>query len=164
MGYLYIGFGSNRRDRKEHLKKALLCLRKGNFVLDRCSSVYATEGVDSGRNMPEFLNMVASFETILSPAEVLSHCQQVEKSMGRKKDSGFPRIIDLDILFYGSLILCENSLILPHPLAHRRRFVVVPMCEIAPDFVHPVMNITMKELMDKIPENTGYVRNIGTII
>jgi len=163
MGFVFIGFGSNEGDREENLKKALDYLRQSQLVLCNCSSIYATEGVGSGNNMPEFLNMVASFETILSPTEVLSQCQQVEKFMGRKQSNNSSRIIDLDLLFYGNLVFCEDGLILPHPLAHIRRFVVMPMCEIAPYFVHPVMNITMIKLNEKLPESIGYVKKVGEI-
>ncbi|MGQ9706447.1 MAG: 2-amino-4-hydroxy-6-hydroxymethyldihydropteridine diphosphokinase [bacterium] len=163
MGFVFIGFGSNEGDREKYIKKALDEFRQGYLVLCNCSSIYLTEGVDSKSNAKEFLNMVASFETILSPIEVLLLCQQIEKSLGRTQSNNSSRSIDLDLLFYGNLIVCEDGLILPHPLAHRRRFVIVPMCEIAPYFIHPVINITMIELNEKLPTNIGYVKKFKEI-
>ncbi|HDM43363.1 MAG TPA: 2-amino-4-hydroxy-6-hydroxymethyldihydropteridine diphosphokinase [Firmicutes bacterium] len=164
MGDVYIGFGSNRDDHLDNLMEALKHLGNFNLIIDRCSSVYATEGVDSGKGMPEFYNMVASFETTLGPKEVLSRCQYVEKLMGKDLTPLVARKIDLDLLYYGNLIICEDNLILPHPLAHRRRFVVIPMVEIAPDFVHPVMGLTMSQLNEKLPEEIGYVNKVKEIM
>jgi dihydroneopterin aldolase/2-amino-4-hydroxy-6-hydroxymethyldihydropteridine diphosphokinase len=103
------------------------------------------------RDQPIFLNMVIKVETELKPQELLAVLKNVEIEVGRKKSVRWgPRTIDLDILLYDDIVLDEEALTIPHPLLHRRDFVLVPLCEIAPGMRHPVLRSTMDELLQEI--------------
>ena len=100
---------------------------------------------------PAFLNQVLQVETELDPPALLRHLKRIEKKLGRRATFRYgPRAIDLDILFYADLIYSTDSLQIPHPLATERAFVLVPMLEIAPDFVHPVLGKSIRDLARKV--------------
>jgi 2-amino-4-hydroxy-6-hydroxymethyldihydropteridine diphosphokinase len=102
-------------------------------------------------DQPAFLNQVLQVETELDPPALLRHLKRIEKKLGRQATFRYgPRIIDLDILFYADLIYSTDSLQIPHPMASERAFVLVPMLEIAPDFIHPVLGKTIRELALKM--------------
>lgn len=136
----YIAIGSNLGDRVDNVKKAVLrAADEVNATLVFMSSFYETEpwGI---KEQPAFVNAVMGVETVLSPSKLLAHLKSVETGMGREKAERWgPRIIDLDIIFYGGLVMDEGGLTIPHPAAHERAFVMVPLAEIAPEFVHPVI-------------------------
>ncbi|MBU1992755.1 MAG: 2-amino-4-hydroxy-6-hydroxymethyldihydropteridine diphosphokinase [Patescibacteria group bacterium] len=131
MTEVYLGLGSNIGDREGNLEKA--CEMVGAL---KKSSIHETEpfGV---LDQPKFLNMVCKIETELSPRELLNHVKNIEKKIGRKKREKWgPREIDIDILFYGDIIVDEPDLQIPHPGISEREFVLKPLREIAPDKIH----------------------------
>jgi 2-amino-4-hydroxy-6-hydroxymethyldihydropteridine diphosphokinase len=120
------------------------------------SKRYKTEpwGIKTQEN---FLNMVLEIETKLTPNEILSQIIDIEKKMGRYRDKQNqfgPRTIDIDILFYGGKIIRNNKLIIPHPRLHLRNFVLMPLKDIAPDLVHPVLRKNIKTLFKELPDDS----------
>ena len=111
------------------------------------SSLYETAawGIQS---QPDFLNMVLSVNTSLDPDDLLNAILKIETTLGRHRDMKWgPRIIDIDILFYENEIINKTALTIPHPFLHKRRFTLIPLAEIAPDYIHPVLNKTITELL-----------------
>lgn len=142
---VYLALGSNLGDRLANLKEAIASLPPQMDVKAR-SSVYETDpwGYE---DQNKFLNQVVRVETYLKPEPLLKHLKRLEMALGRKSSFQYgPRLIDIDILFYGDLVLYSPSLTIPHPLMHERGFVLLPMMDIAPDFVHPVRKKTIREL------------------
>jgi 2-amino-4-hydroxy-6-hydroxymethyldihydropteridine diphosphokinase len=143
----FFSLGTNLGDRAANLERATAELASHGVEVLRRSSIYETEPVDF-LNQPWFLNCAAEAVTTLSPTELLDALQQIEKSMGSSKavPKG-PRLIDLDILFFGNQSVRAPGLEIPHPRMALRRFVLVPLAEIAPDFVHPVLKITVRQML-----------------
>lgn len=149
----YIGIGSNLGDALQNCKDAIESISRVNEIeLIRNSSFYKTQpvGIES-QNW--FVNTVAEIKTMLFAHDLLFVLQTVENAMGRKKKTkGGPRIIDLDLLFYGQDIIDEVDLTVPHPGIHKRRFVLEPLGEIASYFIHPVFGISIRGLKDRIQD------------
>ena len=146
----YIGIGSNLGNREKNCYRAIELLEKRGVVVKKRSSVYETEpwGVP---DQPQFMNMVLEVETELEPYELLRELKAIEKEMGRRKTFKWgPRFIDFDILLFDSLFLRDNSLQIPHPLMHERAFVLKPLCEIAPEKIHPLLKARMCDLLEKL--------------
>ena len=142
---VFIGSGSNLGDRLAALAKAAELLSPDVRVL-KASKVYETPpwGYE---DQPAFLNQVLHAETELDPPALLKYLKRIEHKMGRKATFRYgPRAIDLDILFYDGLIISTDNLQIPHPMAAERAFVLVPMREIAPDFIHPALGKSITEL------------------
>jgi 2-amino-4-hydroxy-6-hydroxymethyldihydropteridine diphosphokinase len=154
----FIGIGSNLGNREENLSIAVTRIGETAGNILSASSVYETEpwGFQSDN---KFLNMVLTIDSHLVPQALLKTLLKIEESMGRLRKSAdySSRIIDLDILFYDSLIIKEDSLIIPHPHIQDRKFVLVPMAEIAPDFIHPVLKKSVTSLLD-LCADTGVVK------
>jgi len=143
---VFIGLGSNLGDREANLGKAVDLISQGLTVLV-ISSLYQTEPVGH-KDQPDFLNSVAHVDTDASAGEVLKILSGIEMLMGRERPfPGAPRVIDLDLLFFGGIIINQPGLEVPHQRLHQRAFVLAPMVEIAPDFIHPVLHKSMKELL-----------------
>lgn len=143
---VFIGSGSNLGERLKALRTAAELLAP-KVRIQKASKVYATPpwGYE---DQPAFLNQALQVETELDPAALLKHLKRIEQKMGRKATFRYgPRAIDLDILFYGGLICSTAVLQIPHPLASERAFVLVPMREIAPEFIHPGLGKTISELV-----------------
>ena len=150
MAEVYLGLGTNLGDKENNLNLAMDEIRKRVGEITSLSAFYATDpwGFDSQNS---FLNAVCKAHTTLSPFEVLSTTQAIEKDLGRiRKSVGgqySDRPIDIDILLYDNLIIDTPQLSIPHPLMHKRLFVMEPLTEIAPELVHPILQQTMKELL-----------------
>ncbi len=156
MSFAYLGLGSNLGDRGKYLQQALVSLEQRVGMVWRTSSLYESEPVGF-LDQPWFLNMVAMVETDCSPEDLLMAVRMIENVLGRERTMRFgPRTIDVDILLYGKTEVLRPSVVrdvpglqIPHPRMHERKFVLLPMVEIAPDVLHPVFHLTMKELLEK---------------
>ena len=156
---VYLGLGSNLGNRQENLDQALklLALR---MRLGKVSSIYDTEPIGNV-NQPRFLNLACEAFTRLSPEGLLALVKGIEQKMGRYSRSGEPRIIDIDILLFGDKVIKSQDLVIPHPQIADRSFVLVPLAEIAPDIVHPVIKKTIKEMNQAIKEVQGVLKLDG---
>ncbi len=146
MRNIYLGLGSNIGNRFENIKSAILKLVSFSN-LELCSSVWETSpwGFVS---QPTFLNCVVRIESLLSSLDLLKEILRIEIELGRKKTQKFgPRSIDIDILFCNGKIINTTKLIIPHPRLHKRKFALLPLNEIAPDFVHPILKKTVNEML-----------------
>jgi len=156
----WIGLGSNLGNREENLREALLALKRKKISLITLSAVYETEPLDF-RDQPVFLNMAVEIETSQFPRALLRTCKFIEREMGRRPaSSNHPRIIDLDILLAENRVLSLPDLTIPHPRMHKRRFVLEPLREIAPEIIHPVYKKTIRQL-EKECQDTSLVRKFG---
>jgi len=145
----YIGIGSNLGNRQKNCSRAIEILITKGIVIRKKSSMYETEpwGVTE---QPRFINMVVEVETELEPHELLRTLKDIEREVGRGETFKWgPRIIDLDILFFNDLFLRDNILQIPHPLMHKRDFVLKPLCEIAPDKIHPLLRVRIRDLLQR---------------
>lgn len=156
----YILLGSNQGNSMLLLQQACELLQKSVGGIIKKSSVYESIpwGFEAEQN---FLNQVLATETEFSPKQLLLATQQVEQQLGRIIKTYKPgvyasRLIDVDILFYGEQLIQTSALAIPHPRLHLRKFTLLPLVEIAPDFVHPVLKKTMKQLLQKC-EDKGEV-------
>ena len=150
MSVAYIGIGSNLGDREFNCKQAIGLLRQKGTTVRKESSLYETKpwGV---RDQPLFLNMAIEIETDLKPFELLRTLKDIEKEMGREETFLWgPRIIDLDILLYDNNIVDEEGLRIPHPHMQDREFVLRPLCEIAGDVIHPLLLLSIEELLQRL--------------
>lgn len=154
METVFIGFGSNVGDRVDFCDRAvtLLSLLPHSRVTG-VSLLYETEPVNDGANPGEgwFLNGVVQLETDITPQSLLSVLREIERSLGRDDENRpGPRTIDLDILFYGERVIDEPGLAIPHPRLHQRRFVLMPMAELDPLWVHPTQQRTIAQLLAEV--------------
>ncbi len=146
---VYIALGSNKGDKMATCRKALDLLSRAGRVV-RVSSFYCTEPVGYP-DQEYFINLVAELETVLSPLALLAACHVIEDKLGRSRLLHWgPRTIDLDILLYGDQVVNNSELTIPHPLMTTRGFVLIPLCEIAPEAMHPVLRKSVAQLLNEL--------------
>jgi len=152
---VFIALGTNIGDREANLCEARKALAPKVIIIKE-SPIYITPPWGY-KDQPEFLNQVLEVRTKMRPGRLLAYLKRIEKKMGRLETfRNGPRLIDLDILFYGQRVIERSKLCIPHPRLHERSFVLVPLKDIAPEFNHPVLNMTVETMLAKI--NTEGVR------
>jgi 2-amino-4-hydroxy-6-hydroxymethyldihydropteridine diphosphokinase len=148
MNIVFLGIGANLGDRSSTLKNAISGIEEHIGPVLKSSSIYETDpwGFE---NANKFLNMVVEVDTKLSPSGLLMAILMIESHLGRIRNEKqySSRVIDIDILLYNEMVINKNNLKVPHPLMHERKFVLAPLCEIAPDMVHPVLKKSYSELL-----------------
>ncbi|MGD9976680.1 MAG: 2-amino-4-hydroxy-6-hydroxymethyldihydropteridine diphosphokinase [Bacteroidales bacterium] len=147
MAKVFFVIGGNLGDREFNLKETCRLISTRVGVIRKQSSIYESEpwGFESDKN---FLNQVLMVDTNLNPAALMLEISYIESKMGRERNNGYTsRTMDIDILFYDHQIMLTPDLIVPHKQMHYRRFVLEPLNEIAPEFIHPLFSVTIRELL-----------------
>jgi 2-amino-4-hydroxy-6-hydroxymethyldihydropteridine diphosphokinase len=148
---VYVGLGSNEGNREGNLVAALEALTRIDAVIvQRCSSLFDSAAV--GPDQPRFLNAVVGLDCGLPPQRLLTILQRIELDLGRRRDGvrWGPRTIDLDILLWDGEVVADPNLQVPHLELHKRRFALEPLAELAPELKHPVLGVTVKELLVRL--------------
>ena len=162
MAIVYLGIGSNLGDRAANIERALTLLKEHEDiqVLIVSALIETDPEVKAGPPQGKFLNGVMKVETDLMPLDLLSQLKIIERRLGRvKAEPNAARSMDLDILFYDDVVIVKGkNLTIPHPRLAERMFVLKPFLEIAPDFVHPRLNKSIKELFEALLPHEGFKR------
>ena len=149
---IYLLLGSNLGDRMVNMLTAMDFIEKEAGTILAQSQLYETEAWGVEQQAP-FLNQVIEISSRLTAHTLLECILEIEKKMGRERVIKWgERLIDIDILYFGSTVIEETDLIIPHPYIHQRRFTLVPLCEIAPYLVHPVLKKNQLELLNDCPD------------
>jgi 2-amino-4-hydroxy-6-hydroxymethyldihydropteridine diphosphokinase len=149
---VYIALGANLGDRRQNIRAALDALAQTDGIsLTRVSSLIETSAVGGPPDSPPFLNAAAEVQTTLGSHALLHRTLEIEKNLGRvRRQKWEPRLIDIDLLLFGDQIISSQELVIPHPLMHERRFVLQPLAEIAPEAVHPTLQMTIAGLLQNV--------------
>jgi 2-amino-4-hydroxy-6-hydroxymethyldihydropteridine diphosphokinase len=152
---VYLSLGSNLGDRLQYLKEAIQRIEAPDRIsIKKISPMYETAPVGY-KNRPQFLNLVLKVNTSLKPLPLLECLLTIEEKMGRKRSGKWgPRNIDVDILLYDDLIVNSDQLTIPHPRMHERRFVLVPLAQIAPKLLHPLLKKNVSKLLESCEDNS----------
>jgi len=157
MDKVFISIGSNLGDKEAYCRKAAEEMASFSDIV-KLSSLYETEPVEN-QDQPNFINAAIQISTELSPHELLKVLNGIENKLGRvRQEKRGPRTMDLDIIFYGNLIVEDDDLIIPHPRAHIRKFVLVPVCEIDPELIYPGLGVTLIEVLQQIADSEKVVK------
>ena len=160
---VYLGLGSNLGDRLKNLRQGVSAL-SAHVHVDSMSAIYQSVPMYV-EDQPSFYNAVVSGITDLKPAKLLAFLKKIEADMGRTESVHFgPRIIDFDILFFDDLVLASAELSVPHPQLTERSFVLVPLADIAPKFVHPKLGVTISELVRRRGDYSEQVTKTNLIL
>jgi len=152
---IYLSLGSNVGDGAKNLQDAIAALRNAGVLVVRISSLYETEPVDY-LDQPWFLNCALEAQTEIGALDLLHALRGIETQMGSKKlVAKGPRLIDIDILLHGSEVIDTPELQIPHPRMHLRRFVLEPLAEIAPNVQHPVLDLSIADLLARTPDKSA---------
>jgi 2-amino-4-hydroxy-6-hydroxymethyldihydropteridine diphosphokinase len=161
MPIVFLGLGSNLGNRIENLRSAIIGLEPEARAI-RCSPVYETPpwGYE---DQPRFLNQVVKVETELAPGDLMEQIKEVENNIGREETFRYgPRSIDIDILFYDDLVIDSPPLIIPHARIPERAFVLIPMADLDPGYLHPKLDETIENLLEKVNrEGIKYYSSAG---
>jgi len=158
---VYLLLGSNLSDREKNLSDGRDSIQHIGSLLT-VSSIYQTEAWGH-REQPDFLNQVVQIDFKKSPRELLGNILTIETKMGRVRTEKWgPRLIDIDILFWEDLIINEPDLTIPHPQLHLRRFTLLPLVEIAPALIHPVLHKSCTQLLVECPDGSAVNRYAST--
>ncbi len=155
--------GANLGDKIANCRDGLLRLeQRADTRLVAVSPIYRTEPVDY-TDQDWFVNLAVEIRTELVPMALLRVLQNIQRQSGQgpKRVRFGPRLLDLDIIFYENAVIETGELVLPHPRMHRRRFVLQPLCDINPDFVHPVLGERLQDLLDKLPADTQQIEKMA---
>ncbi len=154
MSIAFVAFGSNIGDREKYIEKAFEALDNKGITILRKSQIYETEPYGY-EEQEKFLNGVIKIETKMTPRELLNTLLEIESDIGRVRTVRWgPRVVDLDIIFYDEQIICETDLKIPHQDMHNREFVLKPMCDIEPNFEHPILKKTISKLYEELLNHT----------
>jgi 2-amino-4-hydroxy-6-hydroxymethyldihydropteridine diphosphokinase len=152
MNKAYLLLGSNMGNSRQQLLAANKLVKKNIGSIIRQSKLYVTAAWGN-TNQPDFLNQVIVVETVFNAAALIKAILSIEKEMGRiRTTKNAPRIIDIDILFFNKDVIQEKDLIIPHPEIQNRRFVLVPLNELSPNLVHPLLKKTVHQLLQSCPD------------
>jgi len=159
MAEVYLGLGSNLGDREKNIREGLRLVSQVSSHVTT-SSIYETEPVGF-LDQPRFLNAACQVRTRLEPLELLARLQGFEASLGRRRSfANAPRVLDLDILLYGQLVISSPMLTVPHPRLAERAFALAPLAEIAPSLVHPVLKESIVSLLGRLPVDPATMRRV----
>jgi len=160
----YLALGSNLGDREAMLRGAREALNAlPRLRVEASSALYETDPVGGPANQPPYLNAVLRVATDLPAEELLRRCLEVEERFGRLRQEPWgPRTLDVDVLFYGRKVCARPELVLPHPQLQYRRFVLAPLADLAPELVHPLLGLTVRELLLRLPAGDGVRRIFET--
>lgn len=166
MALAYIGLGGNVGDRLDNIARA----RRGlallpETVLLQDAPIYETRPVGGPQDQAYFYNSVSLIDTHLEPLQLLSELQSLERRVGRRREDETvrwgPRVLDLDILFYDDMVIEEINLVVPHPRMIERAFVLMPLADLDRDLMHPVLEMTISELLERMDEDDEGIHRIS---
>ena len=146
---IYLHTGSNLGNKEEHLERAKQLIKKRIGTITAESGLFKTEAWGLP-NQPNFVNQALEVTTNLPPVFLMDQILEIELKMGRIRNQKWaPRLIDIDIIFYGDQIIKQENLTIPHPFMHERNFVLAPLLEIAKDFIHPEFGLSIEQLYQR---------------